>query len=198
MAAHVLEIVHYPHPVLRHVSKPLKRVDDELRAMIREMFDLMYQAKGIGLAANQVALPYRMFVLNVTGDPEQAEQELVFLNPVISRHKGSAEAEEGCLSLPGLYAQVKRPESVRVSAYNLSGQEIQLDADGLLARAVQHEVDHLDGVLFVERLSPTARLEVKESLEEFEVDFASRRGRGEIPSDEAIAREVQRLERQRT
>lgn len=194
----MLQIVHYPHPALAHKSRPLKRVDDELRDMLRRMFDLMYEAKGIGLAANQVALPYRMFVLNLTGDPNQPDEERVFLNPVVSRHKGNAEAEEGCLSLPGLYAQVKRPESVRLNAYNLAGEEVALDIDGLFARAVQHEVDHLDGVLFIDRLSPTARMAVADEVHEFELNFESRRESGEIPDAATIAAELARLEDLRT
>jgi peptide deformylase len=143
-----LQILTYPHPTLRRVSKPLKRVDADLRKTIREMFDLMYAAKGIGLAANQVDLPLRLFIVNLESNPETGE-ELVFLNPVISRPRGGAEeAEEGCLSLPGLYGPVIRPKEVRINAYNLSGQEFEADVSGLFARCVQHELDHLDGVLF--------------------------------------------------
>ncbi len=157
-----MRIVQYPHPALRHVSKPLRRVDAELREIVREMFHLMYEANGIGLAANQVDLPYRLFVLNLKSDPEAADQEQVFLNPVIMGRKGGmAESEEGCLSLPGLYAQVKRPEKVVLNAFNLAGEEVNLDLEGLFARAVQHEIDHLDGILFIDRLSPTGELAVK-------------------------------------
>ncbi len=166
--------------------------------MVREMFDLMYEANGIGLAANQVDLPYRLFVLNLKSDPEAREDEQVFLNPVITGRKGNAEGEEGCLSLPGLYAQVKRPERVSLNAYNLAGEEINLDLDGLFARAVQHEIDHLDGVLFIDRLSPTAGLEVREALEDFANEFLNQRERGELPDDEAIALRLAELEQQRT
>ncbi len=166
--------------------------------MVREMFDLMYQAKGIGLAANQVDLPYRLFVINLTADPQQRDNEFVFLNPVITGRKGNAEAEEGCLSLPGLYAQVKRPEKIKVEAYNLAGQELKLELDGLFARAVQHELDHLDGVLFIDRLSPTGLLEAKEPLSEFELEFSGHRERKEIPTDEEIAARLKKLEELRT
>jgi len=166
--------------------------------MVREMFDLMYEANGIGLAANQVDLPYRLFVLNLKSDPEAREDEQVFLNPVITGRKGNAEGEEGCLSLPGLYAQVKRPERVSLNAYNLAGEEINLDLDGLFARAVQHEIDHLDGVLFIDRLSPTAGLEVREALEDFANEFLNQRERGELPDDEAIALRLAELEQLRT
>ena len=116
-----MQIVKYPHPTLRRVSKPLKRVDKELHAIVRGMFELMYAAKGVGLAANQVDLPYRLFIINLQADPAAADQEFVFLNPVLTSRKGNAEAEEGCLSLPGLYADVKRPERVALNAYDLSG-----------------------------------------------------------------------------
>src|SRR3954470_20662973 len=145
-----LKIIQYPHPTLRHVSKPLKRVDAELRDIIKRMFELMYEAKGVGLAANQVDLPYRFFVANPTGDPEKKEEEVVFINPVLSKQKGSAEAEEGCLSPPGLYADVMRAEKVTVDAYDLSGTPVHIAATGFLARVVQHETDHLDGRLFID------------------------------------------------
>jgi len=192
-----LRIVQYPHPTLRHVSKPLKRVDPELHAIVREMFELMYQANGIGLAANQVDLPYRLFVINLKSDPEAGEEH-VFLNPVLTSRKGMAEAEEGCLSLPGLYGQVKRPERVTLNAYNLTGQEVNLELDGLFARAVQHEIDHLDGILFIDRLSPTGQLAAKEAILDFEDEFASQRERGELPSDAEIASRLAELEGLRT
>ncbi len=193
-----MRIIHYPHPTLRRVSKPLVRVDDELRKIVREMFDLMYEAKGIGLAANQVDLPYRMFILNLAGDPNEPEAEQVFLNPVLSQPKGSDEAEEGCLSLPGLYATVRRPEQVTINAYNLAGEEIEESIDGLFARAAQHEADHLNGVLFIDRLSPTAQVDIKDVLEDFEIEFADRRQRGEIPDDEQISARLAELEGLRT
>ena len=193
-----MRIVQYPHPTLRHVSKPLVRVDQELRAIAREMLNLMYEANGVGLAANQVDLPYRLFVLNLQSDPEAKEEEHVFLNPVLTGRKGMTEAEEGCLSLPSLYAQVKRPERVVLNAYDLAGKELTIELEDLFARAVQHEIDHLDGILFIDRLSPTGELEVKEALEDFEIQFAGHRQRGEIPDDETIARRLAELEKLRT
>lgn len=154
-----LKIVHYPHPTLRHKSSPIARVDDDLRAIIRQMFPLMYEARGIGLAANQVDLPLRVFVLNLAADPEEGE-ELVFINPVISQPKGMDEKEEGCLSIPGVNANVKRPETIRVQAYGLDGKFLEAQVDGLLARAIQHELDHLDGVLFTDRLTETGKMAV--------------------------------------
>ena len=145
----------------------------------------MYAANGVGLAANQVALPLRLFVVNLAAKPDEG-QELVFINPVLTRPKGSEESEEGCLSLPGLYGNVVRPKQVQVQAFDLRGSELNLALTGLLARVVQHECDHLDGVLFTDRMSPTGQLNVKPALDEFETVFQSQREVGEIESDEQI------------
>ncbi len=192
-----LEIIQYPHPTLRHVSKPLKKIDAGLRSLVGEMFALMYQHNGIGLAANQVDLPYRLFIVNLKGDPQKGE-ELVLVNPVLSRRKGLSEAEEGCLSLPGLYGQVKRPAEVVLDAYSLEGKPIHLELDDLFARVVQHEIDHLDGRLFIDRLNTTGALAAKPAIEEFEIQFASQRERGEMPSEDAIAARIVELESLRT
>ncbi len=189
-----LEIVNYPHPTLRWKSKPVKRVDDELRSVVRRMFELMYSARGIGLAANQVNLPLRLFVLNLKSDPDEG-QELVFINPVLSRPKGIEEAEEGCLSFPQLYGPVTRPKQIHVSAFGIDGRPIDQDLDGLYARAVQHETDHLDGILFTDRLSSTNRLAVAETLDEFETEFDSRRKLGEIPEQPTIELRLLDLEK---
>jgi peptide deformylase len=183
---------------LRHVSKPLKRVDKELHAIVREMLELMYAANGVGLAANQVDLPYRLVVINLEADPQAKDQEFVFLNPVLTSRKGSAEAEEGCLSLPGLYGQVIRSERAVLNAYDLSGQEVTIDLEGLFARAVQHEIDHLDGILFIDRLSPTGAMDIKDALVDFDVQFAGARERGELPDAATIAGRLAELEKLRT
>jgi len=189
-----LEIVQFPHPTLRHQSKPIRRVDAGLRNVVDEMFKLMYAAQGIGLAANQVDLPYRLFVANLGGGDRGPDEEMVFINPVVSRPKGSEEAEEGCLSLPGVYAPVRRPAEISVTAYTMNGEMFQGELDGLLARVIQHETDHLDGVLFIDRLSDTAAVDVKEELAEFESQFAQRRGASEIPPDEEIAKRLASIE----
>jgi peptide deformylase len=193
----VLRILKYPHPVLRHKSKPLRRVDGDLKNSVRAMFDLMYEQKGIGLAANQVDLPYRFFIINPEGDPEKG-QEFVFLNPVIEKRQGTVEAEEGCLSFPEIYAPVKRSAKVTVSAYNLAGEAVTSELSGLLARAVQHEYDHLDGVLFIDRLTPSGLLSVKQALLDLEEQFAGDRQRGVIPDDQQIASRLAELEQLRT
>ena len=181
-----MQIITYPHPTLRHKSLPVKRVDAELRQMVAEMFELMYASRGIGLAANQVDLPLRLFIMNLEGEKGKGE-EFVFINPVVSHPKGSEAKEEGCLSLPELYAEVVRPKRVRIQAYGIDGREIQADVDGMFARCAQHEVDHLDGVLFIDRVNPTMIPELQPALETFEMDFRSRRSTGGIPTDAELA-----------
>ena len=181
-----LSIVPYPHLTLRHKSKPVRRVDTELVRMVREMFTLMYASNGIGLAANQVDLPLRLFIINLSAKAGEGE-ELVFINPVLSKPKGNEESEEGCLSFPELYAPVTRPKQITVQAYNLQGEEIRTNLNGMLARVVQHEYDHLDGVLFVDRLSPTARAKVQPTLDEFEASFRALRQTGVFPGEDLIA-----------
>jgi peptide deformylase len=188
-----LQIITYPHPTLRHVSKPIKRVDAELRRIIAEMFDLMYQNKGIGLAANQVDLPLRLFVINLAGERGQGEEQ-VFINPVISRPKGSDEAEEGCLSIPEVYGPVIRPKQVRAFYYTLSGKEVERDLTEMEARCVQHELDHLNGVLFPDRMTDSAKMNIRDELTEFEVEFQSKRTTGELPSDAEIAARIKEWE----
>jgi peptide deformylase len=189
----VLRIVQYPHPALRYESRPVTRIDDELRATVRSMFELMYEARGVGLAANQVALPLRFFILNVTADPEQKDQERVFVNPEIVKRHASAEDEEGCLSLPGLYAKVARARKVKVRAYDLDGNLTELDAEDLLGRAIQHETDHLSGRLFIDLLDPRARVSAAAKLREFEAKYRQAQASGEIPDDAEIIRRLDAL-----
>jgi peptide deformylase len=188
-----LKIISYPHPTLRHKSKSLKRVDAQLKQIVRQMFDLMYEANGVGLAANQVDLPFRLFIANLAASPEEGD-ELVFINPVVERPKGNDEKDEGCLSIPGVYAPVVRPERVKVSAFDLAGNEFNEEVDGMLARVIQHETDHLDGVLFIDRLSETARLSVEDELAEFERQFDDHRNRNAIPDDAKMAKRLADLE----
>lgn len=192
-----MRIIEYPHPALRYRSKPLRRVDEELRAAVLEMFVLMYAAKGVGLAANQVDLPYRVFIMNPDSDESKKDLEFVFINPTLSRAKGQVEAEEGCLSLPGVYGQVVRAERVSIHGYSLEGREQSLDLTGFPAKIVQHETDHLDGVLFIDRLSPTGLAAIRDELDDFEVAFRSKRATGEIPGDAEIISRLARLEGER-
>ena len=189
----MLRILPYPHPALRYESRPVTRIDDELRATAREMFDLMYAARGIGLAANQVGLPYRFFVLNLTADPEQKDQERVFINPEIIKRHSSTEEEEGCLSFPGLYAKVQRARKIKAQAFDLEGNLVEVSADDLLGRAIQHETDHLSGRLFIDLLGPLGRLSVSSKLREFEAKYRHAQAAGEFPDDAEIARQLDEL-----
>lgn len=188
-----MRIVPYCHPALRYQSRPVTQIDDRLRASIREMFELMYDSRGIGLAANQVALPFRFFILNLTADPERTDQEQVFLNPEIVKRHGSLEEEEGCLSFPGVYAKVHRARKVKVRAFDLLGNPIELEAEDLLSRALQHEADHLSGKLFIDYLAPTARNAIALKIRDIENGFRQAQAIGEYPSDEEISRQLDEI-----
>jgi len=180
-----LSIVPYPHPILRYPAKTIRRVDRELKNLIAEMFDRMYEQNGVGLAANQVELPLRVFVVNPTGKRGEGE-ELVCINPELNLPKGSESDSEGCLSLPGLHGEVKRPQRVRLSAFDLGGNPIERQLDGFLARVVQHEFDHLNGLYFFDRMTDEARYDLVQGLEELESDFRARQAAGSIASDEDL------------
>ncbi len=189
----MLRIVPYPHPALRYESRPVTRIDENLRARIREMFDLMYEAKGIGLAANQVGIPLRFFIINLSADPTQPEEERVFLNPEIVKRHSSIVGEEGCLSFPGLYADVQRARKIRVQGFDLQGQPFDLEAQDLFGRAIQHELDHIDGKLFIDRLSPDLREKVDVKVHNFETEFRKSQIACEWPSDADMARQLDDL-----
>lgn len=189
-----MQIVHYPHPALRWKSKPVLEITPQFQDTVREMFSLMYEAKGIGLAANQVALPYRVFVVNITADPDEKDEEHVFINPEILRRKGSVEGEEGCLSLPDVYGPVRRAESIVVEAFDLNGQGFRMELTDLPARVVQHETDHLDGVMFPDRMTDIARRELQPRLDEFEAAFRHQQEVGETGSDAELERRLRELE----
>jgi len=189
-----MEIVRYPHPALSWKSKSVVEINAELRKIVGEMFDLMYEAHGIGLAANQVALPYRLFVVNVTGDAEEKDQEFVFVNPEIVKRNGSVEGEEGCLSLPELYGEVRRAEEIVVDAFDLRGRQFRLELDDLPARAVQHENDHIDGVMFIDRMTEAARRELEPQLADFESHFRRQQAGGDYPSDEELKKHLHQIE----
>ena len=181
-----MEIVKYGHPVLRWKSSPLTSISPDFKATVSQMFELMYEANGIGLAANQVGLPYRFFLVNCTADPKEKDEEMVFINPVIKRRKGSVEGEEGCLSLPELYGEVPRAEEIVVEAFDLTGEGFEMEASDLLARVILHENDHLDGVLFIDRLKPNDLAELQPNLNDFEQEFRDRQKSGDYPTDDAI------------
>jgi peptide deformylase len=195
-----MNIVRYPHPALRHPAKALTTIDAKVHTAAAKMLDLMYEARGLGLAAPQVALPYQMFVMNSSGDPANKEFEAVLLNPVILERKGSVEGEEGCLSFPGLYQKVRRAKSVKVQAFDLGGKEVILDVAGttpeeqLRSRVLQHEWDHLHGTLFIDKMGPISKLSCRGALQEFEREYRRAQQRGEIPPDPEIEKLLTELE----
>ena len=188
-----MQIVLYPHPALRFKSVPITQIDAALHDTVREMFELMYASEGIGLAANQVGLPYRLFVLNLTGKREEKDQEHVFINPEIVKRKGTQEAEEGCLSFPRTYGQVRRADEIVVEAFDLEGQGFDLSIDDLASRAIQHETDHLDGVLFTDKLSEAALRELAPKMSDFESQFRRQQELGVVPSIPEIEAQLRRL-----
>ena len=157
----LLKILHYPDPRLHIVAKPLDKVDDHIRRLGADMAETMYAAPGIGLAATQVDHHLQMLVLDVS---ETKDQLMTFINPQIVEADGETVYEEGCLSVPGIYEEVKRAERVKVRALNLNGEEFELEADGLLAICIQHEIDHLKGKVFVEYLSRLKQDRIKLKL----------------------------------
>jgi peptide deformylase len=146
----LLPILRYPDPRLHQVARPVERVDDTIRKLINDMAETMYAAPGVGLAATQVDTHVRVIVIDVS---ESRDQLRVFVNPRLVEATGTAEREEGCLSVPDVYEKVQRAERVTVRALDARGEPFELEADGLLAVCIQHEMDHLEGKVFVEKLS---------------------------------------------
>ena len=152
------EIRIYPDEVLKQKAERVEEFNSELKELVEDMFETMYKRGGVGLAANQVGVLKRVFILDLnSGKERQGEEKLVFVNPEIVHSEGEVVHEEGCLSLPGLWKKVKRAKRVVVRAQDLEGKEFEIEAEGLLSRAIQHEIDHLDGICFVDRLSPLQR-----------------------------------------
>lgn len=161
-----LAIVHYPQSVLREKTRPIESVDDQVRAVARRMIELMHEAPGIGLAAPQVGLPWRLFVANPTGNPED---DRVYINPHLELHPGDkASSDEGCLSLPNITVEVTRPTRVTITATDLQGERFEETSDQLLARIWQHEFDHLEGVLIIDKMSLMDKMANKRALRELE------------------------------
>ncbi len=160
----------YPDPVLFRRAEN-QEIDESFPPRIRRMFQVMYDHAGIGLAGPQVGWSARIFVVNLSGDPDRPQDELVFVNPRIVSRQGSTTQEEGCLSLPEIRADVTRPDVVQITAQNLRGEIFELSAFDMLARCIQHEYDHLDGILFITLLSLTTRLGLRRDLKELERKF---------------------------
>ena len=157
-----LDILTFPDPRLRHRAAPVAHVDAGVRQIVADHFETMYAAPGIGLAAPQVDIHRQIVVIDIS---EQDDQPLCFINPRILELRGEEQMDEGCLSVPGFYEPVTRAASVRVTALDRDGQPFTLDADGLLAVCIQHEIDHLDGKLFVDHLSSLKRQRIRHKLE---------------------------------
>lgn len=158
----VLDILHFPDPRLRIRARPVERVDDTVRRLIDDMLETMYAAPGIGLAATQVNVPLRVIVVDVS---ETGDQPLAFINPEILARDGKETMQEGCLSVPGVFEEVTRAAHIRFRALDRDGQLLEREADGLLAVCIQHEIDHLDGKLFVDYLSELKRDRIRRRLE---------------------------------
>ncbi len=156
-----LEILHFPDPRLRLRAKPVTQVDNQVRQAVQDMLETMHHAPGIGLAATQVNIQQQIIVIDVS---EEKNTPLCLINPTLLEADGTEETEEGCLSVPGFFENITRAERVKVQALNENGESIVLEADGLLAVCIQHEMDHLDGKLFVDYLSPLKRQRIKKKL----------------------------------
>jgi len=157
-----LTILEYPDPRLRTVAQPVETVDDELRTLVDDMLETMYASKGIGLAATQVNVHRRLLVADVS---DEHDQPMVFINPEVIAREEVGVHQEGCLSVPGIYDDVERAQRIRVKALGRDGQPFEMDAEGLLAICIQHEIDHLDGKLFVDYLSELKRQRIRKKLE---------------------------------
>lgn len=158
----ILDILRFPDPRLRQKCEPVEEITPEIRQLVDDMFETMYAAPGIGLAAMQVNVPKRILVLDVA---EDQPAPMCLINPEILDKKGEEEMQEGCLSVPGYYETVKRADKIQVRALDRDGKQLEFFAEGLLAVCIQHEIDHLDGKLFVDYLSPLKRQRIRKKLE---------------------------------
>ena len=162
----LLDIVIYPDPVLREKCQPVSEITDEIRQLIEDMTETMYDAPGIGLAASQVGSLHRVIIVDVGDDEESGSEGKLYqiINPEIVAESGSVESEEGCLSIPDVRESVKRSSDITVKGLDPEGNEISIDANGLLSICLQHEIDHLDGILFIDRISRLRRELIKSRL----------------------------------
>lgn len=160
----IRQIIYLPDPRLRKVSSAVTVFDDELQKLIDDMFETMYDARGVGLAAPQIGINKRLSVIDVIGDKSQ---QLVIINPEIIETRGQEQYQEGCLSVPGAYDKVIRASWVKIAALDRNGNSFEMDADGLLGECFQHEIDHLNGKLFVDLLSPLKRSIARKKLEKY-------------------------------
>lgn len=172
----ILPIISYPDPILRRRCKPVTGVTSEIRKLLDDMADTMYHAPGIGLAAAQVGSPHRAIVMDVGGEKEGDSGKLYkIVNPVITAKEGQTETEEGCLSIPEVRATVERAAKICLVGLDEKGAEFTLEAQGLLAVCIQHEIDHLDGILFIDRISRLKRELIKSQLKQLEKSLGSKK-----------------------
>lgn len=162
----IRQIIYLPDPCLRAVAKPVEHFDDKLQTLIDDMFDTMYDAKGVGLAAPQIAVSLRVAVMDVIGEKNPKDQ-IVLINPEIVSAQGQKEFQEGCLSVPSAYDTVIRAERVKVKALDRHGKPFEIEGDELLGECLQHEIDHLNGKLFIDLLSPLKRAMARKKLDKF-------------------------------
>lgn len=163
-----LKIIHYPHPVLMQDAEPVREINDQIVELAHKMVELMVNSDGVGLAAPQVGVPLRLIVISPTGQKEDAE---ILVNPVLTNLLGTVESDEGCLSLPGIRGKVRRSESCTVTAYDLDGNKFTMDATEFPAIILQHETDHLDGTLFIDRLNAIGKMAVKRGVKALEREY---------------------------
>jgi len=161
----LLKILTYPDPKLRKKSAPVKKIDKEIEKLIDDMIETMYKAPGVGLAAPQVGVNLRVIIIDVSVRQQDSPGLIELVNPVIISSEGNQIEEEGCLSIPGFASEVKRKAIVRVQGLNRNGELIEIEGNGLLARAFQHEIDHINGVLYVDRLTRLRRELMKRKIE---------------------------------
>ena len=166
------DVVLFPDPVLRKETAPVEAFDDDLKSIVDAMFERMFESHGVGLAAPQVGLSKRIFVLNDEGDREKPERNLALINPTIKALRGKkTRFEEGCLSLPGVHADITRPETCLVHAFDVDGNEFEREFDGFVSRIIQHEYDHLQGVLLTDRMTPSDKQRNRGAMEDLKHAF---------------------------
>jgi peptide deformylase len=169
----ILDIVYYGDPRLEKVSEPLAEVTQETRRFVKDMFETMYFTNGVGLSAPQVGVNQRILVVDCSGGSDR-DQQIALINPVVTGATGEQRGQEGCLSFPGLFAEIARPNVVTVKGLDLEGKEVEIEGEGLLARALHHEIDHLDGVLFIQRMKKVDRETIVRKMKKMKFEKIAR------------------------
>lgn len=169
-----LKIITYGNPVLRKKAEPVKKIDEKIKIIADSMVETMRAQKGVGLAANQVGILEQICVIDISRG-EDKNSLFVLINPVVSEKNGKRKFEEGCLSFPEIFGEVERALKIKVNALNLNGEKIELEAENILARVLQHEIDHLNGVLFIDYLSFVRKLEIQKKLKELKNTYKKKK-----------------------